>query len=112
MIALEGEGQQSDGGVGGYWKKKWKGLKNVSVKYREKVNGIFWEMKDEGQHIETWEGECRAEAKMKSVGVGMTVRGRGCSGSRGRAATWTSAAAPAVVRVQRRSARAEQQPWC
>lgn len=29
-------------------------------------------MKDEGWHIETWEGECRAEVKMKSEGVRMT----------------------------------------
>lgn len=34
-------------------------------------------MKDEGRHIETWQGECQAEVKMKSEAGRMTVRDRG-----------------------------------
>lgn len=41
MIALEEEGQRRDGGGEVLLKKKRKRLENVSVKYREKVNGIF-----------------------------------------------------------------------
>lgn len=63
MIALEEEGQSRDEGGEVLLKKEQKGRENVSVKYREKVNGIFSGMKDEGRHIETWEGERRGKDK-------------------------------------------------
>ncbi len=41
MIALEGEGQQRNRRWEGVKRKERKELENVSVKYIEKVNGIF-----------------------------------------------------------------------
>jgi len=62
MIALEAQRQQR---VGAELKEKAeKGLENVCVKYIEKVNGIFWEMRD--GVLKTGRENVVAEVKMKS----------------------------------------------